>query len=376
MNPWLSKVIEVQNYRVLNKRTESTLDIITSDAPTAYGLTPDFIICDEVTHWEKDALWQALFSSAPKCASCMLVVITNAGLMDDWQWKTSEAVRTDPNWYFCRLNGPVASWITPKLLEEQQRLLPSIAFRRLWLNEWTTGGGDALTREDIDRAFRSDLRPASSPLSTVTSTSAASTWALPAMLPPSVYSASAAAQPGTAAFDWRTPKCGGPPRASDVDLQQVEDKLRNLHGLFNLHALNYDPWEARHLASRLQAGGLAVQSSQMGKLAGTTRVPMVEITATPKNLQTIATVLIEAFNDRRVELYEEPDLHRDLIRLRVEEKNYGFRLVSPRDALGHGDFGTAFGLAMLAASELASKRVVHAGAVMSGGISDPVHQGD
>ena len=159
VNPWLGKIIEVQNYRVINSRTESTLDIITSDAPTAYGLTPDFIICDEVTHWTKPDLWEALFSSAPKRSTCMLVVITNAGLSDDWQWKTREAVRCDRNWYFSRLEGPVASWITPELLEEQERLLPGIAYRRLWLNEWTTGGGDALTEEDIKAAFIPSLSP-------------------------------------------------------------------------------------------------------------------------------------------------------------------------------------------------------------------------
>lgn len=42
VNPWLASIIEVQNNRCINTRTESTLDIITSDAPTSYGLTPRF----------------------------------------------------------------------------------------------------------------------------------------------------------------------------------------------------------------------------------------------------------------------------------------------------------------------------------------------
>jgi hypothetical protein len=82
----------------------------------------------------------------------------------------------------------------------------------------------------------------------------------------------------------------------------------------------------------------------------------MEITSTGKNLQAIAPAVLEAFNDRRLQLYEDPDLRRDLQRLRVEERTYGFRLTSPRDERGHGDLGTAFSLAMLAASERAARR--------------------
>ena len=38
------------------------------------------------------------------------------------------------------------------------------------------------------------------------------------------------------------------------------------------------------------------------------------------------------------------------MRMRVVEKSYGFRLESPRDEHGHGDLGTAFSLALLAAT--------------------------
>ena len=40
----------------------------------------------------------------------------------------------------------------------------------------------------------------------------------------------------------------------------------------------------------------------------------------------------------------------------MEERQYGYRLTSPRDEHGHGDLGTAFSLAMVAAVELAAKK--------------------
>lgn len=362
-NPWLGKLIEVQNYRILNKRTESTLDIISSDAPTSYGLTPDFCVCDEVTHWKKRDLWDSLISSAAKRSTCMFVVIANAGLQDDWQWQTREAVRSDPKWYFSRLDGPVASWIDESLLAEQERLLPGIAFRRLWLNEWTSGGGDALTPEVIDRAFNTDLEPM---------TQAERGWEYVAGIDLGVSrDASAVAVlavrrrgRGHGRIRLAHTRIWKPRKGQKVNLQQVEDTLADLHTKFKFRQLNYDSWQATHMASRLQSGG-------MGKLAGQTKfgkqrresLPMIEVPPTGANLQRIATAVLECFNDHRIECYDDADLKRDLHRLRVEERPYGFRLTSPRDGEGHGDMASAFGLALLAATELASKRKVRAGAV-------------
>src|SRR5262249_29615734 len=44
-NVWL-EVLECQQWKVVNRRTGSTLEILSSDAPTSYGLTPDFIAID------------------------------------------------------------------------------------------------------------------------------------------------------------------------------------------------------------------------------------------------------------------------------------------------------------------------------------------
>jgi hypothetical protein len=361
VNPWLAKLLEVQSYRVLNARTESSLDIISSDAPTSYGLTPDFVIADEVVHWKSRDLWDSLLSSSAKRSTCMLVVITNAGLQDDWTWKLREAVRTDPGWHFSRLDGPVASWITPDRLAEQERLLPAVAYRRLWLNEWTTGGGDALTADDINLAFFPDLRPQSGAVpgfEYVAGVDLGVSRHASAVCVLGVRRTHAGHGNIRLAFtrSWR------PAKGKKVDLQEVEDALAVLHDSFGFKQLNYDPWEARHMASRLQSGG-------MGRPAGETRwgrqrreaLPMVECPPTGKTLQAIATAVIEAFNDRRLELFEDADLRRDLSRLRIEERQYGFRLVSPEDEHGHGDLGTAFCLATLAASELAGKKKIVAG---------------
>lgn len=353
-NPWLSDFIEVQKNSVVNPHTDSNLQIITSDAPSSYGALPDFIICDELTHWQKRDLWDSLLSSSAKRKHCLLVVITNAGFIDDWQWDTREAIRKTDNWYFSRLDGPVASWLTPEALAEQQALLPPAAFDRLWRNQWSSGGGDALDTEQIEYAFRGNLLPLSAAipdfefvggLDLGVSRDASAVCVLGIRRTHHDHGSLRLASTRI----WR------PTKRKKVDLRDVERTLFELHQKFKFKQLNFDPWQAQHMASRLQAGG-------MGKLVTAsdrrTKLPMVEVAPTGKNLQRMATSVIEAFNDRRIQLYEEPDLRRDIEKFRVVEKSYGFRIESPRDATGHGDLGTAFQLALLAAVERAAKRKI------------------
>lgn len=370
VNPWLADILEVQNYRVINHHTKSTLEIISSDAPTSYGLLPDFVVCDEVCHWKKRDLFDSLLSSAAKRSTCMLVCISNAGLMDDWAWQLREAVRKDPAWHFSRLDGPVASWITSDRLEEQRRLLPNIAFRRLWLNEWTTGGGDALTPEDINAAFIPNLKPqrcAQSGYEYVGGLDLGVTRDASAVVILGVKRSYEGHGRIRLAYSriWR-PKIGKKPsERAKVNLQEIEDTLIDLHVRFKLKTLNADPWNATHMVQRLQAAGLGVQDRYLGRMESTRLVPIVEVPQTGGTLQAMASTLIEAFNDRRVELFEDADLRRDLLRFRIEERSYGFRLTSPQDEYGHGDMGTAFSLAMLAASELAGKPIYRVGTLES-----------
>jgi len=122
-NEVLRKFIDCQKDKVTFKNG-SQLDIISSDAGSAYGRLDDLIVVDEITNWKDNAqpLWEAMISTAPK-RNALVLVISNAGYQDGWQWKIREAARTSPEWLFSRLEGPVASWITPAQLDEQRRFL-------------------------------------------------------------------------------------------------------------------------------------------------------------------------------------------------------------------------------------------------------------
>lgn len=357
LNPWLGEILEVQKNTVVNiaqghPGNGSKLEISTSDVASSYGILPDFIIADELTHWQGDgSLWHSLISSAAKRSNCLLFTIANAGFADSWQWSVREAARTDSAWIFSRLDGPQASWMTGERLEEQRRMLPAIAFARLWLNQWSSGGGDALTEEDIAAAFVDGLQPlegkasgfvycAGLDLGLTRDCSAVVVLAIP--------------EGGKAGrIRLAHNRLWKPVLGRKLNLMEIEQHVIELDKLFGLEFVAFDPWQAESMAQRIEADSGRRRRNQ--RRANNTQPFMRAIPPTATQLRAQATLTIESFQDRRLQLYDCEPLRRDLLKLRVEEKSYGIRLTSPRDGEGHGDTFSAFSLALLIAHELAGK---------------------
>lgn len=164
-NAALEESLQFVEHAVRNRETGSQLQIISSDARSSYGALPDFVVCDELTHWPKPDLWHSLLSSAAKKPNCVLTILTNAGAGRGWQWEVREHARTDPRWYFSSLQGPQAPWITQAWLDEQRALLPQPVFERLWLNRWQDAEGNFLTLAEVEtcrdgsREYRNDGDP-------------------------------------------------------------------------------------------------------------------------------------------------------------------------------------------------------------------------
>lgn len=368
MNQWLAEYLDVQAFRVVNRVTGSTLEIISSDAGSSYGPTPDFVLCDEVTHWgENRELWDSLFSSAAKRANCLVVIISNAGFDEgeSWQWKLREAARQEAGWYFHRIDGPQASWITPDRLEEQRRILPPIAFARLWLNEWSSGSGDALDGNLIDDAITLDgptsevedgwstfagvdlgiARDASAVVVVAKNVG----W-LEQKTKRKIRSSTQAAlidagyveaddefedvwHAGSGRLKVVSVSRWKPTAGKRVRVADVEKTIERMHSRYQLSEVCVDPWNAAMLVQRLDEKG----------------VPIREVPFSGGNLRTMASALLEAFAENMIDLYNHPHLIPDLRKLRVVERTNGVRLVSPRTNDGHGDVATALSLAMLSA---------------------------
>lgn len=325
MNPWL-EVLEVQANRIVNRKTGSTLEFITSDAPSSYGALIDFAIVDEVCHWRDRALFDSILSAAAKRSHCLLACISNAGWLDGWAYKVREAIRTDQSWRFSRLNGPVASWITADRLSEQQRLLPDFQYRRLWLNEWVTGSDSPLIgTADLDRSvcieeptcFPRGEGPYCGGLDLATRKDNSALVVIGEnVLGPRLRLA--------AVREWSPRQYGG-----EVPLSIVESEILQLaHRMPGKLTIAFDPFQAELLAQRL--------STHEDKIA------MYRFPWSSLNKHRMALAAIESFRFRRVDLYPHEGLLRDLRRTSIVERagRIGFEL--PRDEYGHGDVGSAF----------------------------------
>jgi len=326
-NSWLSKVIGLNNYQVKNKRTGSKLDILAADASHSYGLLIDFAVVDEITNWGDagEALWHSLLSASAKRKHTLLMLIANAGHGEghSWQWEAREAARLAPSWHFSRLSGPVASWISSELLAEQERLLPSQVYRRLWKNEWSSSLGDALTSADISRAFDPELRP----LCNQTEAAAAGYQFAAAGLDLStkrdrsaltilVGDANGGRIRVARSESWRPGADGA------VNLGLVQEACRQAARDFPTLTLFYDPWQAALMIQQLAKEGIfCVEKSFSGP-----------------NRNAFASVLLQVFREQRIQIPPDSELEACLARLNIEVKSFGYKLVAPKDsATGHAD---------------------------------------
>ncbi len=333
LNPVLARVLDVQRTSVSNRQTGSVLTVISSDADSSYGLLPDFVVCDELVHWTDESgerLFHSLLSSAAKKTNCMLLIITNAGrgLGESWQWNVREAAHADPAWYFARLDGPVASWITPALLDEQQRFLPPKVFSRLWGNEWTGTAGDALDEQIIRAAvnLRGPImaRPDGN-------------WHFLAGLDIGVLHDRAAlvlvgVKQGEPHIVLARCQSWTPP----VDLTDVERTIRRWHQTYRISRLVADPYEARLLLQSLRRFGIVSD----------------EMTFSPTNLHLMAQTILETFNSGAISLYDDAQLLRDLKRINIVERPFGWKIEAPKDRTGHCDSAMALAVVLPAAVRL------------------------
>ena len=346
-NPWLGQFLKINNYEVSNPHTGSKIEILASDASTNFGLTPNFIIADELTHWLKAVTqenWEALFSSAAKKQNCMVVIISNAGMGEgsSWQWRVREHARTSPDWYFSRIDGPTASWITKKQLNEQEGILSPSAYKRLWLNMWVSGTGDALEPSDIDAAFTlpgplggrlkwdGHVHLGGLDIGIKQDHSAFVILAI---------------EPGSGRVKLAHCHSWKPPKGGKVDLLAVRDHVDDMARRFDTRAIYYDPHQCEAIAQEL---------AQATRLRPALRLEEMQFVG--RNLNDMAAAMLQAFRGRKIDLYPHEDLKRDLLRLTIAEKSFGYKLEAVHDEYGHADRAIAMAIVLPMALEVAEYR--------------------
>lgn len=327
LNPWLAQRVTIQNRRILCEATGATCEIIPADVGGSHGSRPDVLIVNELSHVTKQEFAENLMDNAAKVPHGLVVVATNAGFIDTWQHRWRQLAIDSDRWFVHRWAQP-APWLDTAEIEEAKRRNSRSRFLRLWYGVWSSGAGDAIDPDDI--AACTD--PAAEPL-----TGEEPEYGWLAGLDLGVKrDRSSLVVLGIDAVQQRARLAAcvawSPGPSGVIDLEAVEIGILQAAWQFPGVVIGFDPWQAEYMAQRLRrCEGLRVAP-----------VPF-----TGKNCNDMASAVLQVFRSRMIELYPDRELIRDLGKLTIVERSYGYKLEAPRDKTGHADRATAFAIAAL-----------------------------
>jgi len=327
----LAEWVRLLHRQAVVEATDSTLTVLAADAASSWGLRPSLVVVDELEAWRgtnhEEFFW-SLFSSLGKVPGARLLVCLTAGWdRTSLAWKVREQVQKDDAWIFSR-RGQCASWISPRFLEQQRRVLPEHVYRMLHENEWTEAGGAFLTFAEVEAIFDPGLEPAEAHQGVPHFIGLDLGLARDATAAVVLH-----AEEGGLVVDQIRTWQGSP--GDRVRLASVEEWLKKAAVDFAPAQIVLDPWQAVGLAQRLRDAGLRV----------------TEAAFTPGYRDRIFLNLLRLVRERRLRCFRHRRLKEELLGLSFTEKGGGLR-VDHRPG-GHDDHAVALAMAALAAAEQA-----------------------
>ena len=314
-SPLLRGSVKDTRRELIVKATGSRLRVLASDAPSAYGLRPDWIAIDELAEWRRRELWDSLWSATGKRLACRVLVISTAGWdQTSIAWEVRQIAETEADWYFSP-RGQCASWISPAWLDQQRRTLPAHVFQRLHESRWVEGAGGFLTTDEVDAIF------------TDTDLLGVGPCAIGLDLGISRDRSVAAVVRGIETTAWiEALLTWAPGRGQKVDLTLVEDDVIELARRYQAPVL-YDPWQAEQMGQRLAQKGVAVSAYPF----------------TRESRRKLFGTLLDLIRRRGLRSRPHEHLRRELLGLEVEETAAGWRVDHKPGR--HDDHVVAVGLA-------------------------------
>ena len=339
LNPWLETYFRFLKHSVEGIRTGSVLNVLTTTDTASHGTRPHFSVINELSHINHKNFALTMADNADKVATNFMVIATNAGSLHTWQHDWRETYRLDDAWWFQKVSKP-APWIPERNIRNAQKRDPAIRFNRLFNGIWSPQQGDAIDPEDIQAALR--LKGP---------TSAAEIkqdgWQCILGVDSGVKHDHAAlvtlavkrGSPVIRLVDcqWWAPGPGG-----RIDLTKLEAAIFWAFDHLPVIGMAYDSYQMELTAQRVRKRGfVAEEQSFQGKHG-----------------DLLAHDLLDSFVNRRIEMYNNEALIRDLHRLCIEEDSkQQWKLKAIRDDFGHADRGIAMAIALTAAVTVAQQPV-------------------
>jgi len=345
--PALRPLVRLEAGRVVAVRSEAAVRVLPADGPTAHGLSPSYVVVDELAQWPGTrghrGLWEALVSSLPKVPGARLVVLTTAGDPAHWSHKVLESARSSPHWRVSEMPGPLP-WRTEVDLAAQREALAGRpgAFERLHLNLWTAAEDRLVSPDDLAAAATLDgplaARPGVRYVAGVDlgARNDASVVAVAHQETTRVARPGEAPALASARVVVDHLRRWAPRPSSPVPLDDVEAFLVEAARVYPGLRVRLDPWQALGMAQRLRARG----------------IPTEEFTYSSASVGRLAQTLFRLLRDRQIDLPRDPELLDELEHVRLVERSGLPRM--DHDAGRHDDQAQALALAATALLERAA----------------------
>ncbi len=156
-NPWVAERVHVTELTAWGD-SGSELQVLPMKAYTSQGVFPDYVVAEEVTHWQHDEgkkFWDFILSSVNKRPNCILKVNTNAGHVGSWQWQERNRVSSSKYWSFYEApeGDPLPTWMNKSKIDDDSQGMSPGERKRLYANRWVDPGEEFgyLTMEDCER---------------------------------------------------------------------------------------------------------------------------------------------------------------------------------------------------------------------------------
>jgi hypothetical protein len=316
-NPALRRLVRITQKEILVLAGGARLRVLNSDAPSQYGLRPDWICCDEVAEWKRRDLWDSLWTATGKRSKCGVICISTAG----WDkasvcWEIRENAERESDWFFSP-RGQCASWIDPAWLGQQRRTLPAHVYARLHESRWVDGVGAWLSSQQVDDVFSLESPP---PGGGVRSRG------LDIGISRDRGVLCEIEQIG-ALVCVRSVTTYTPTKQSRVHLQDIEDDVLALEARHRC-PLVLDPWQGIGLSQRLQGEGVETREYQF---SGDGR-------------RKLFAALLDLVTTGRLRAPRHDLLRRELLSLEAKQSASGWRVDHQRG--GFDDHVVALGLAI------------------------------
>jgi phage terminase large subunit-like protein len=323
LNALIYQAVEIKATSAVNETNGVVVEILARNAFGRHGSRPDVVVINELTHIADEDFAETLADNATKMPRGLMLIGSNAGTLDSWQHRWKVDAMEDAGCYVGEYKQP-APWLDPADIERARRRNPPARFQRLYYGVWSTGASDALDRDDIDRAFDAELLPMTGRESgyvfagglDLSTTKDHSAWCV-------------VGKHRNGRFRLADLRIWRPTIAKKIDQAEIERTILESHARYHLKKVRADRYQAEYVTDRLRLQGVPVDCPQQ---SGTLLIEQ-------------ATVLIEQFASGNIDLYGHPQLERELREVRLMEKQYGFKLESPRED-GHGDAVSALSIAL------------------------------